>query len=73
MGVPVIHAGPMTVEEFYAFTDMRPDGEKWELIDGEPFLNAAPSRLHQRIVKNLIVALGNYERELSAPCVIPIA
>jgi hypothetical protein len=34
MGVPAIHAGPMTVEEFYAFTDMRPDEEKWELIDG---------------------------------------
>ena len=73
MGVPTIKTGPMTVEEFYAFTDTRPDNEKWELIDGEPVLNAAPSRLHQRIVKNLIVALGNYERELSAPCVIPIA
>jgi Uma2 family endonuclease len=65
-GVPVIDTGPMTVEEFYAFTDTRPDEEKWELIDGEPILNAAPSRLHQRIVKNLILALGNRERELAA-------
>jgi Uma2 family endonuclease len=67
MGVPTIHTGPMTVEEFYAFTDTRPDEEKWELIDGEPILNAAPSRLHQRIVKNLVLALGNRERELRAP------
>jgi Uma2 family endonuclease len=62
MGVPVINTGPMTVEEFYAFTDTRPDEEKWELIDGEPILNAAPSRLHRRIVKNLILGLGLVER-----------
>ena len=35
MGIPKIDTGPMTVEEFYAFTDARPDEEKWELIDGE--------------------------------------
>jgi Uma2 family endonuclease len=66
VGIPVIDTGPVTVEAFYAFTDTRPDEEKWELIDGEPILNAAPSRLHQRIVKNLILALGNRERELAA-------
>jgi len=59
MGVPRISTGPMTVDEFYAFTDGRPDEEKWELIDGEPVLNASPSRLHQRIVQNLSLALGN--------------
>src|SRR6266436_6357018 len=65
VGVPVIHTGPRSVEEFYALTDTRPDEEKWELIDGEPILNAAPSRLHQRIVKNLVFALTIRERELS--------
>src|SRR5215475_10559635 len=65
MGVPIIKTGPMTVEEFYAFTDRQPDEEKWELIDGEPVLNAAPSRLHQRIVKNILVALAIRERELN--------
>jgi Uma2 family endonuclease len=59
MGVPRISTGPMTVDEFYAFTDRRPDEEKWELIDGEPVLNASPSRLHQRILQNLLLALGN--------------
>jgi len=54
VGVPTINTGPMTVEEFYAFTDTRPDEEKWELIDGEPILNASPSRTHQRILRNLV-------------------
>jgi Uma2 family endonuclease len=62
MGVPKIDTGPMTVDEFYTFTDRRPDGEKWELIDGELILNAAPSDFHQLILKNLIVALGIEER-----------
>ena len=63
MGVPTIKTGPMTVEEFYAFTDARPDGEKWELLEGVPVLNASPSRLHQRIIKNLTFVLAAIERE----------
>jgi Uma2 family endonuclease len=63
MGVPVVETGPMTVEDFYLFTDKRPDEEKWELIDGEPILNAPPSRLQQRIVKNLVFELTMYERK----------
>ena len=62
MGVPTIKTGPMTVEEFYAFTDTRPDEEKWELIDGEPLLNASPSPVHQGIVKNVLVMLTLQER-----------
>jgi len=54
MGIPTIKTGPMTVDEFYEFTDRCPDEEKWELIDGEPILNAAPSPLHQWIVKNVL-------------------
>ena len=67
VGVPVIDTGPMTVEEFYAFTDTRPDEEKWELIGGELVLNAAPSRMHQWIIRNVVLALGFRERELNAP------
>ena len=70
MGVPTIKTGPMTVEEFYAFTDTRPDEEKWELIDGEPLLNASPSPIHQWIVRNLVFALTLRERDLVAPWVI---
>jgi len=66
MGIPTIKTGPMTVDEFYEFTDRCPDEEKWELIDGDPILNAAPSRLHQAIVKNVLFALTLRERELSS-------
>src|SRR6476660_5622690 len=50
----------MTVEEYFAFTDTRPDNEKWELIDGEPILNASPSNLHQAIAFDLTVLLGTF-------------
>jgi Uma2 family endonuclease len=53
----------MKVEEFYAFTDARPDNEKWELIEGEPVLNASPSRWHQRIIKNLTFIIAAHERK----------
>ena len=66
MGVPTIKTGPMTVEDYFAFTETRPDNEKWELIDGEPILNASPSPVHQWIVRNILIALGNRERELKA-------
>ena len=62
MGVPTIKTGPMNVEEYFAFTDTRPDNEKWELIDGEPILNASPSGLHHKILKNLIFLLELIER-----------
>jgi Uma2 family endonuclease len=61
---------PMTVDEFYAFTDTRPDDEKWELIGGEPILNAAPNPLHQLIVRNVIGAFLFRERELHAPWMV---
>jgi Uma2 family endonuclease len=66
MGVPTVNTAPMTVEEFYAFTDARPDEEKWELIEGEPVLHASPSPFHQRVVKNLPFALTLREREPGA-------
>jgi Uma2 family endonuclease len=66
VGIPDIDIGPMTVDEFYAFTDTRPDDEKWELIAGEPVLNAAPSPLHQLIVANVIFALRLRRYEIKA-------
>jgi Uma2 family endonuclease len=63
MGVPWQNRQPMTAEEFFAFTATRPDEEKWELIAGEPLLNASASRLHQRIVKNLLISLTRSEQQ----------
>lgn len=48
----------MSVADFLAFIEERPDDERWELIDGEPILNSGPSLLHQIVVGNLIVALS---------------
>ena len=62
MGVPHLDSGPMRAEEFFAFTATRPDDEKWELIEGEPVLNASASLHHQIIASNLIVALGRFAR-----------
>jgi len=61
MGVPVVDTGPMTVEDFYAFTERRPDEEKWELIDGEPVLNASPAYIHQQIVNNALYLLETHQ------------
>ena len=47
----------LTIDEFLAFTATRPDDEKWELIEGQPVLNATPTDFHQFIVANLIGAL----------------
>ena len=60
----------LTVEEYHALTDEAPDDERWELIEGEPVLNAAPSRRHQTIVQNVIVELGNRRREIGEPWIV---
>ena len=54
----------MRAEEFFAFTATRPDDEKWELIEGEPVLNASASFLHQIIASNLIVSLADLPGKL---------
>jgi Uma2 family endonuclease len=66
-GIADIGTGPMTVDEFYAFTVTRPDDEKWELIGGEPVLNASPLDVHQWIVRNVFGWLLNREWELNPP------
>ena len=57
----------MTVAEFFAFTESRPDEERWELIDGAPILKASPSYLHQIVVGNLIEHLRAEQRRLRPP------
>lgn len=60
----------MRAEEFFAFTATRPDDEKWELIEGEPVLNASASFLHQIIASNLIFLLGRHARDAEADWVV---
>jgi Uma2 family endonuclease len=47
----------MTIREFLAFTETRPDEERWELIEGVPALNASPVNVHQIIVLNISTRL----------------
>lgn len=48
---------PMTIEEFLAFTDVRPAGERWELIEGVAVMSPTPTDWHQMIVANLTYEL----------------
>src|SRR5262245_5939246 len=43
----------LTMKQFHAFRDTRPKEEKWELIDGVPFLPGRPTILHQRLASRL--------------------
>lgn len=47
----------LTIEEFLAFTDTRPDGERWELIEGVAVLTPSPVDHHQIVVANIVTNL----------------
>ena len=53
----------MTIEEFLAFTEERPDGERWELIEGIAILNASPTDYHQTITGNIHGLLWLHQRQ----------
>ena len=57
----------MTIEEFLAFAEQRPDGERWELIEGMAIMNAAPTQWHQRIALNIGSLLDVLKRAKNAP------
>ena len=56
----------MTIEEFLAFTDRRPDGERWELIEGGAVLSPSPVDYHQIVVTNLAAWLRQRKIETGA-------
>lgn len=43
----------LTLEQFQAFYEDRPEHEKWELIEEVPVMMPPPSRTHQRVSSNL--------------------
>jgi Uma2 family endonuclease len=55
----------MTIEEFLAFTDTRPEEERWELIEGVPVLNPSPIDYHQIVVTNISGFLWRFKAERS--------
>jgi Uma2 family endonuclease len=56
----------LTMEQFHAFRDSRPEEEKWELIDGVPIETVRQTLLHQRLASNL-QRLLNARLEASRP------
>jgi hypothetical protein len=44
-------------KEKYSYADYLtwPEGERWEIIDGVPYLQAAPSPVHQEILMELSI------------------
>jgi len=51
----------MTIEEFLAFTDSRPEEERWELIEGVAVMNPAPIERHQVVVANIVTYLMSHK------------
>jgi hypothetical protein len=41
-----------------AFTDTRPDEERWELIEGVPTLSPSPVDCHQIVCSNILFILA---------------
>lgn len=54
--------GKLSVGEFFAFIESRPEEEHWQLIDGEPMCLPRPTLAHQRIASNLMLALNEHFR-----------
>ena len=56
----------LEVEDFLAFADARPAGEKWELIAGSLVLSPSPNRRHQIIVGNVFSLIADSRRKSAA-------
>lgn len=56
----------MTIDEFLAFCAERPDGERWELIEGVAIMNASPVQIHQMVAINIASVLRAKKVELGA-------
>ena len=57
------HLEPMSVEELLAFGERRPPDERWELIDGVPFLMTGGTAAHSLILGNLFGPLDACARQ----------
>jgi Uma2 family endonuclease len=55
---PDIAPGLWTAEQFLDFYVTRPEGERWQLIDGLAIMMVPPSFMHQRIADNFKSALN---------------
>lgn len=49
-------------EQKYSYADYLTwdENERWEILDGVPYMQAAPSRIHQEISLSLLMQFANY-------------
>ena len=61
---------PLPKQNYYTAEDYwnLPDGQRAELINGQLYAMAPPSRIHQEIVQQLIRVIGNYISEKRGDC-----
>lgn len=61
---------PLARKKYYTINDIYelPEGERAELIEGELFYMAAPSRRHQEMVSFFTRVIGNYIDEKEGGC-----
>lgn len=55
----------------YTYEDYKnyPEGERIEIINGHIYdMSAAPARIHQKIISQLLIELGNYIKSNNGPC-----
>jgi Uma2 family endonuclease len=62
----------MSVKEFRVLMRARPDGEKWELIEGKAVMSPSPTQWHQMITMNIGHLLLNH-KEASGAQWLPMA
>jgi Uma2 family endonuclease len=55
-------------EQKYSYTDYLTwnEEERWEILDGVPYMQAAPSRIHQEVLLEILNQLANYLK--GKPC-----
>ena len=58
-----------TTESIYSL----PDGQRAELIDGQVYMMAPPSRKHQRITVELSTTINNFIKSRNGSCEVDIA
>lgn len=62
--MPLLKTDYHTIEDIYAL----PEGQRAELIDGQIYNMAPPSRIHQKIVSQLTKIIGQYIDSKNGSC-----
>lgn len=62
----------MALAQFEAYTEedyyRLPENVRAELIDGQFYCMAAPTRIHQKLLSELHISIGQYLRSKGGPC-----